>query len=121
MSFLWGVNLEMPTYAYQCEACGSAFEVFQKMSDEPLSECESCGGELKKRMFPVGIVFKGSGFYVNDYAKKESAKSSTAAAATETKAEAKADADTSTAPKSESKVDAPAKTSDAPAPTPAPA
>lgn len=77
----------MPTYAYQCDACGSEVEVFQKMSDEPLTECDSCGGVLKKRMFPVGIVFKGSGFYVNDYAKKSSNASSTAAPApaTETK------------------------------------
>ena len=81
----------MPTYAYQCDACGSEIEVFQKMSDEPLTACDACGGDLKKRMFPVGIVFKGSGFYVNDYAKKSNASSSTTAAApsTETKTEAK--------------------------------
>ena len=51
-------------------AAGSKFEAFQKMSDSPLTLCEACGGALKKLMFPVGIVFKGSGFYVNDYAKK---------------------------------------------------
>ena len=59
----------MPTYAYQCEACNAEIEVVQKMSDAPLTKCDSCGGKLQKRMFPVGIVFKGSGFYVNDYAK----------------------------------------------------
>lgn len=80
----------MPTYAYHCDACGSDFEVFQKMSDEPLTECDSCGGPLKKRMFPVGIVFKGAGFYVNDYAAKSHASSTTAAApATEAKPEPK--------------------------------
>jgi len=71
----------MPTYAYQCDDCGREIEVFQKMSDEPLTECVTCGGDLKKRMFPVGIVFKGSGFYVNDYAKKSNGASSTTAAA----------------------------------------
>lgn len=60
----------MPTYEYECSGCGNAFEAFQKMSDDPLTKCEACGGVLKKRVFPVGIVFKGSGFYVNDYARK---------------------------------------------------
>ncbi|MDR3710795.1 MAG: zinc ribbon domain-containing protein [Capsulimonadaceae bacterium] len=89
----------MPTYAYQCDSCGNEIEVFQKMSDDPLTECEACGGDLKKRMFPVGIVFKGSGFYVNDYAKKDGAKSSTSAlpapaaeTSSETKTETKAEA-----------------------------
>jgi putative FmdB family regulatory protein len=67
----------MPTYAYQCESCGAEIEVIQKMSDAPLTKCQSCGGKLQKKMFPVGIVFKGSGFYVNDYAKKGGASSST--------------------------------------------
>jgi putative FmdB family regulatory protein len=71
----------MPTYAYQCDDCGNEFEVFQRMSDEPMTECNLCGGDLKKRMFPVGIVFKGSGFYVNDYAKKGNSTSSTTAPA----------------------------------------
>lgn len=76
----------MPTYAYECTGCGHAFEAFQKMSDSPLTLCEVCGGALQKRMFPVGIVFKGSGFYVNDYARKgkEGASDSTPAAATST-------------------------------------
>jgi putative FmdB family regulatory protein len=79
----------MPTYAYQCENCGAEIEIVQKMSDAPLTKCEACGGKLQKRMFPVGIVFKGSGFYVNDYAKKgEPAASATipAPAASETEA-----------------------------------
>jgi hypothetical protein len=41
------------------------------MSDSPLSTCDRCGGDLRKKMFPVGIAFKGSGFYVNDYAAKK--------------------------------------------------
>jgi len=87
----------MPTYAYECADCGHAFEAFQKMSDNPLTECETCGGTLRKRVFPVGIVFKGSGFYVNDYARKSSepaseaaAKPAEIAAATESKSDATA-------------------------------
>ena len=72
----------MPTYAYGCTRCGSEFEVFQKMSDPSLTECEECGGELRRKIFPVGIAFKGPGFYVNDYA--GGSRASTAAPAAET-------------------------------------
>ena len=64
----------MPTYGYECLGCAKAFEVTQRISDDPLTTCEDCGAALKKKIFPVGIVFKGSGFYVNDYAKKTAAK-----------------------------------------------
>lgn len=57
----------MPTYVYRCKACEHQFETFQKMTDEPLRECEECGGEVTRLLFPVGIVFKGSGFHINDY------------------------------------------------------
>ncbi|MDO8684363.1 MAG: zinc ribbon domain-containing protein [Armatimonadota bacterium] len=56
----------MPTYGYQCTKCDHSFEVFQKITDEPLTECEKCGSHVRKVLFPVGIVFKGSGFYVTD-------------------------------------------------------
>ena len=56
----------MPTYVYECKKCGEVVEVFQRMSEEPLNECEKCCGALKKVFTPVGIVFKGSGFYCND-------------------------------------------------------
>ncbi len=59
----------MPTYVYECCSCGKVSEVFQSMSDEPLTTCEKCGGKIK-RIIPggssVGIVFKGSGFYSTD-------------------------------------------------------
>jgi putative FmdB family regulatory protein len=64
----------MPTYGYQCGNCENTFEVFQRMTDDPLTTCEQCGGTLRKKIFPVGIAFKGSGFYVNDYAKSSAAK-----------------------------------------------
>ena len=59
----------MPIYEYQCDECGIAFEVMQRMSDDPLTECEKCGGSLRKVMHPVAIHFKGSGFYTTDYGK----------------------------------------------------
>src|SRR5690242_18344774 len=62
----------MPTYGYECNECKDQFEVIQKMSDDPLTVHEGCGGSLRRLLYPVGIVFKGPGFYVNDYAKKSS-------------------------------------------------
>lgn len=57
----------MPTYDYQCEGCGRSFEYFQSMSADPLSECEECKGSLKRLIGGgLGIIFKGSGFYVTD-------------------------------------------------------
>ena len=56
----------MPTYDYRCKACGQELEVFQSFSDEPLTTCEACGGELRKLFGAPGIAFKGSGFYKND-------------------------------------------------------
>jgi putative FmdB family regulatory protein len=56
----------MPTYEYRCTACGQHVEAVQSFTDEPLTECGVCGGELRKVFAPVGIVFKGSGFYKTD-------------------------------------------------------
>ena len=56
----------MPTYQYTCTECGEQVEAVQKFSDEPLSVCTNCGGRLRKVFSPVGIVFKGSGFYRTD-------------------------------------------------------
>ena len=58
----------MPTYEYQCDACGQTFEYFQSMSEAPKAVCESCGGKLSKLMSAgSGLIFKGSGFYITDY------------------------------------------------------
>jgi putative FmdB family regulatory protein len=103
----------VPTYQYACTACDERLEVVQKFSDDPLTECAECGGRLRKVFSPVGIVFKGSGFYRTDSrngsangaskdAKKDS-KPDTAAASSgsdspkasgESKTEKKADAKT---------------------------
>ena len=56
----------MPTYEYRCTDCGELHEVVQSFSDAPLTTCPSCSGALKKVFSPVGISFKGSGFYKTD-------------------------------------------------------
>lgn len=56
----------MPTYQYVCTECGGQLEAVQKFTDEPLTVHEDCGGRLRKVYSPVGIVFKGSGFYRTD-------------------------------------------------------
>lgn len=57
----------MPIYEYRCSACGHQFEVAQKMSDDPLTECEVCGGQVSKVLFAPAIHFKGTGFHNTDY------------------------------------------------------
>jgi putative FmdB family regulatory protein len=56
----------VPTYQYTCTECGEPVEVVQKFTDDPLTVCTACGGRLRKVFSPVGIVFKGSGFYRTD-------------------------------------------------------
>ena len=56
----------MPTYQYACRACGHDFDAVQSFSDAALTECPECGGALRKVFSPVGIVFRGSGFYRTD-------------------------------------------------------
>ncbi|HEX8273183.1 MAG TPA: zinc ribbon domain-containing protein [Longimicrobiaceae bacterium] len=58
----------MPTYEYRCPSCGNEFEKFQRMSDEPVAECPSCGASSQRRLSAgAGLLFKGSGFYITDY------------------------------------------------------
>ena len=56
----------MPFYEYACKACGRRFERFQRMSDDPVKICPECSGEVVRVVQPVGVIFKGSGFYVTD-------------------------------------------------------
>lgn len=61
----------MPTYEYRC-ANGHEFEVFQRMSDDPVSTCPECGAEAERLLSPgAGLLFKGSGFYITDYRNKD--------------------------------------------------
>ena len=58
----------MPVYTYRCDNCGVQFEQSQKFSDSPLTRCPECGKKTLKKVYtPVGIVFKGSGFYATDH------------------------------------------------------
>jgi putative FmdB family regulatory protein len=75
----------MPIYEYRCRSCGKKFEVLQKFSDEPIVVHEECGGEVDKLISTSALQFKGSGWYVNDYAKGATTKPG------ETKAETKSD------------------------------
>jgi putative FmdB family regulatory protein len=68
----------MPLYEYQCEACQHRFEVIQKFSDSPVDVCPQCGGHVKKLISSPAIQFKGSGWYITDYAKKSSTDASSA-------------------------------------------
>ncbi|MDT8297085.1 MAG: zinc ribbon domain-containing protein, partial [Spirochaetaceae bacterium] len=67
----------MPTYDYECRSCGHSFETFQSMSDDPLKNCPECGTDQLRRLIGggSGVIFKGSGFYVNDSRKGSSSSS----------------------------------------------
>lgn len=56
----------MPTYSYRCDSCEHAFEIVQRFADEPLTECPECGARIRRVIQPVGVVFKGSGWYITD-------------------------------------------------------
>jgi putative FmdB family regulatory protein len=56
----------VPIYLYECDSCGVRFEKLQRMSDDPLTDCPECDGHVHRVIQPVGIIFKGSGFYVTD-------------------------------------------------------
>ena len=88
----------MPLYEYECEACGQRFEVIQKFSDAPVDVCRKCGkGPVQRLLSSPAIQFKGSGWYITDYARKgKSDSASTPAGKTEspkseTKSESKSD------------------------------
>ena len=60
----------MPTYDYRCESCKNTFEYFQNMSDRPLNKCPDCNSKVRRLVSGgTGLIFKGSGFYLTDYAK----------------------------------------------------
>jgi putative FmdB family regulatory protein len=61
----------MPLYEYQCDACGHRFEVIQKFSDPPVEVCSACGGAVRKLLSSPAIQFKGSGWYITDYGRKD--------------------------------------------------
>lgn len=80
----------MPIYGYRCSNCGNQFEVYQKMSDEPVQTCPKCQGKVTKMLYPNGVVFKGSGYYSTDYKGSSASSSSNGSSSSgESKPEAK--------------------------------
>ncbi len=57
----------MPIYEYECDSCGYRFERYQSIASEPVKRCSRCGGAVRRVIYPVGIIFKGPGFYVTDH------------------------------------------------------
>lgn len=112
----------MPTYGYRCTVCKHEFERFQKMTDPPVAECENCHAPVKKILYPVGIAFKGDGFYVNDYAPKsakDATKADTAPAESKDAASAPAAPSTGSETKSDTTSTAPATSTPSASATPA--
>jgi len=95
----------MPIYEYQCKQCNGRQEVIQKFSDAPLTECPSCGGEMKKLYSSPAIQFKGSGFYKTDYANSSSTPSASAKGDGGGKSESAGGSDSKAESKSESKLE----------------
>ncbi len=96
----------MPLYEYQCKKCHSLTERIQKFSDPPLAICPHCGGELEQLLSAPAVQFKGSGWYVTDYAKKSSSKGSSgsdgsaSASSSESKSETSSSSEKSSSEKS---------------------
>jgi putative FmdB family regulatory protein len=82
----------MPTYQYRCTECGTDLEVVQKFTDDALTVCPDCDGELRKVFNAVGVVFKGSGFYATDSRKSKTASTSKPASPAAEKAAPKTEA-----------------------------
>ena len=90
----------MPIYEYQCSKCGEVFEAFQKITDEPLSQCKFCQGKVEKLISQSSFQLKGSGWYLTDYARRNSSGPSDkpkSSSTSEKAAETKTSAETSSA------------------------
>jgi putative FmdB family regulatory protein len=110
----------MPTYGYRCEKNGHEFEVVQSFAEAPLKRCKICGSKVSRIFYPVGIVFKGPGFYATDNRgssasiggeKADSESRSDTGEVTAAKADAKTEAKSKTKPDSKTKSGSPAKKS----------
>ena len=99
----------MPTYEYACKACGEHLEVVQSFKDDPLKECPNCHGELRKVFAPIGIAFKGSGFYKTDSRPAPKEKSSSSSSSESKSSESKSSESTP----AEKKADSSSKSSEA--------
>lgn len=95
----------MPLYEYQCKKCGHRFEKIQKFSDKPIKKCPECGGAVEQLLSAPAVQFKGSGWYVTDYAKKSSAPSSESGSGKDSKKDEKPKAETTAKETSPTKKD----------------
>lgn len=106
----------MPIYEYECRKCKAHIEAFQKVSDKPLTKCRKCGGRLDKRISAPAIQFKGSGWYVTDYAGKatkgEASESQTTSEATKETTDKKSTKESSPSKKSSEKASPPKSSGD---------
>jgi putative FmdB family regulatory protein len=84
----------MPIYEYRCEQ-GHTFEVMQRMTEDPLASCSTCGSPVQRVFHPVAVHFKGSGFYNTDYGKKKAGASGDSAPKSESKSDSKSDSKSS--------------------------
>jgi putative FmdB family regulatory protein len=102
----------MPIYEYVCERCGESTEAIQRLADPPLTECSKCGGPLRKKVSAPAFQFKGSGWYVTDYARKgESGKSSSGESSSSGGDDSSAGPAKKAEPKTEAKTESAAKSS----------
>ena len=95
----------MPLYEYQCDACAHRFEVIQKFSDAPVDVCPKCGGAVKKLLSSPAIQFKGTGWYITDYARSGKTEGASTPTSGDTKSESKTESkgDSKTDSKTETK------------------
>ena len=100
----------MPLYEYECETNGHRFERIQKFSDPPVDVCPTCGSAVRKLLSSPAIQFKGSGWYITDYAKKSGNVESSASAKGDGKGESKTETKSESSGKSESSDSKPAST-----------
>jgi putative FmdB family regulatory protein len=96
----------VPIYEYECKKCGHRFEKIQKFSDDPIKECPKCGGALEQVLNAPAVQFKGSGWYVTDYARKSGSGDKSGS---ESSKDSSGDKDSSAKPSSDKKSDTSAK------------
>jgi putative FmdB family regulatory protein len=101
----------MPLYEYECERCGKRLEVIQKFSDEPLTVCGECGGPVHRLLSSPAVQFKGTGWYVTDYARKPAPAASSPSDGTAKEGEKPATPPTETTKEAKPAESAPPKTS----------
>ncbi|MEZ5352072.1 MAG: FmdB family zinc ribbon protein [Bryobacteraceae bacterium] len=100
----------MPLYEYRCEKCGSLFEVIQKFADEPLTEHAGCGGAVERLLSAPALQFKGTGWYITDYAKSGSGGGGEKKGSGGEKSESKSSEGSKSETKSETKTESKAET-----------